>query len=75
MWWWTTCVILVIYSLASTWSSYWRLRHIKGPRLAAFSHVWYIRTALSEKAHLYLSDVCTKYGTLKRMASVKASES
>ncbi|KAJ9614034.1 hypothetical protein H2200_002170 [Cladophialophora chaetospira] len=67
MWWWTACLLLILYSIVSTARSYWRLRHFKGPRLAAFSHLWYIRAAVSEKAHLYLSDVCTKYGSIARI--------
>src|ERR1700744_1720180 len=60
--WWTACLVLVVYTLVSTARSYWRLRHFKGPPLAAFSHLWYIRAALSGRGHLYLSEVCTKYG-------------
>ena len=66
MWWELACLLLVVYSVASTARSYWRLRHFKGPRLAAFSQLWYIRAAISEKAHLYLSDVCTEYGAYFR---------
>jgi hypothetical protein len=64
MWWATAAVLLLVYSVLSTAVSYWRLRRFKGPRLAAFSHLWYTRVAISQQAHLYLSDVCTKYGDI-----------
>lgn len=42
--------------------SYTKLSHIPGPRLAAWSNVWWIRAALSKKGHLHLYEACEKYG-------------
>lgn len=54
---------LLTYYLISTTRAYFKLREFKGPRVAAFSNLWYIRAAVSGKPHLYLADVCTQYGT------------
>lgn len=58
---------LLWYTLTSI-RSYWRLRHIPGPRLAAFTSWWWIQAAVSGKGHLALADVCTKYGSIARIS-------
>lgn len=63
MWIRSIAFLVLAYLIVSTGRSYWRLRKFKGPPLAAISDLWYIRAAISQKPHLYLSDVCTKYGT------------
>ena len=56
----------ILYYVISTVRSYWRLRHIKGPPLAAISHLWYVRAAVANKAYLRLSEACDKYGKYAR---------
>ena len=55
-------VIFLSYLVASTVASYWTLRHFPGPWLAGFSNLWYIKAATSGESHLYLANVCNKYG-------------
>ncbi|RVX68754.1 hypothetical protein B0A52_07640 [Exophiala mesophila] len=57
----------ILYYVISTVRSYWRLRHIKGPPLAAISHLWYVRAAVANKAYLRLSEACDKYGPTTRI--------
>ncbi len=55
---------IVTYYTISIVQSYWRLRHIPGPKLAAISNLWWIRAAVSGTGHLALADVCDKHGKL-----------
>lgn len=55
-------VWLAWYIVTSTYS-YWRLRHIPGPRLASFTSWWWIWAAVGGKGHLTLADACNHYGT------------
>jgi hypothetical protein len=55
-------VWLAWYIVTSTYS-YWRLRHIPGPRLASFTSLWWIWAAVGGKGHLTLADACNRYGT------------
>lgn len=50
------CVILS-YVLA-----YRRLSHIPGPRLAAWSNIWWVQAALSKRGHIRLYEACEEYG-------------
>lgn len=45
--------------------SYWRLRHIPGPRIASFTSWWWIRAAVGGKGHLALADACNRYGIVE----------
>lgn len=57
-------VLLIIVWLAlSTLRQYLRLRHIKGPPLAAFTQTWLIRCVGGGRTHLDLWEACQKYGT------------
>lgn len=60
-------LLLVAYYGYCTVTSYWRLRHFRGPRWAAWSGLWYLRASKSGRAHLCLSEVCTEYGSLARI--------
>jgi hypothetical protein len=53
---------IIAYYVISSIQSYWRLRHIPGPPLAAFTSLWWIRATNSGEGHLALADVCTNYG-------------
>lgn len=54
--------LFIVYFFLIYLLSYRRLRHIPGPRLAAWSNLWWIRAATGGEAHLRLYDVCAKYG-------------
>jgi hypothetical protein len=52
------CVIIDYYS---SWS---KLKHIKGPFLAAHSKLWLLRTVSGGRMHEEFYQVCQKYGVL-----------
>ncbi|KKY16998.1 putative cytochrome p450 [Phaeomoniella chlamydospora] len=58
--------VITYYSITSV-QAYWRLRHFKGPTLAAWSNLWYVRAVVSGKAHLYMADACRRYGPIVRV--------
>lgn len=51
----------------STVRQYRRLRHFKGPPLAAVSKFWHLKTATSPRAYLELYEVTQKYGEVSRL--------
>lgn len=53
---------LVYYAVASI-SSYRKLRHIPGPRLAAFSQLWLFKVTAGGDLYLTAEKVIRKYGT------------
>lgn len=64
------CVItglVLLYHVLTSIAAYWRLRHFKGPTLAAWSEIWSIRAAVSQKGHLEYADVCERYGRIARI--------
>lgn len=60
----TALLVYVVYQVYSWIASYRRLSHIPGPRLAAWSNLWWVRAAVSRKGHLYLDEVLRQYGEL-----------
>lgn len=74
-----TALLITAVTLWLTWyvvtsaTSYWRLRHIPGPTLAAFTSWWWIRAAVSGEGHLALADACTQYGMLQRDVPIAKS--
>jgi len=62
VWPYALLAIVLLYYLIQTTRSYLRLKQFRGPWLASFSNLWYIRAANSTKSHLYFQDVCEKYG-------------
>lgn len=71
---WSIALALLIsaYIVFSYTTSYRRLSHIPGPRLAAWSNLWWIRAASSKRGHLRLNEVCEQYGMyLNRLLSTK----
>ncbi|KAH7353681.1 cytochrome P450 [Plectosphaerella cucumerina] len=68
-----TTVAAVVATLAVSWfsvssfRSYWRLRHIKGPPLAAWSIWWLVRTVGGTRAYLDFWEVNQKYGDIARV--------
>ncbi|KAI8216517.1 hypothetical protein K4K54_012135 [Colletotrichum sp. SAR 10_86] len=59
--------IFILWWLFSTVKQYLRLRHFRGPPLAAFSKLWHLKTVWGPKAHLDFYDVVKKYGNLARV--------
>ncbi|PHH79236.1 hypothetical protein CDD80_5320 [Ophiocordyceps camponoti-rufipedis] len=58
---------LVVWRAWSTLSQYWRLRHVPGPRCAAFSKWWLLRAVAGGRTHLDLYEACQKYGSITRI--------
>ncbi|KAJ0387841.1 hypothetical protein COL922a_001392 [Colletotrichum nupharicola] len=63
------CILgmFILWWLFSTVKQYLRLRHFRGPPLAAFSKLWHLKTVWGPKAHLEFYDVVKKYGNLARV--------
>jgi len=64
---WTTLLIIVLliaiaYTIEETIRQWYRLRHIKGPSLAAFSNLWLVRACWNGSMHLEFGAVSEKYG-------------
>lgn len=55
-----TVIVLVIANQVRSW---YRLRHIPGPRIAAWSTWWQLREALSGQYHERLKQASDAYGT------------
>ncbi|KAL4928037.1 cytochrome P450 [Aspergillus undulatus] len=60
---------LLIFTLLATKSirSYLRLRQFPGPRIAAFSKIWMMRSTLHGRMHLDVAEACKQYGRLTRI--------
>lgn len=50
--------------VAQTISTWYRLRHFKGPFLATLSNLWLMRAVMDGKMHLHYWEANKKYGTL-----------
>ena len=59
--------LYLTYFVVSTVRSYRRLRHIKGPPLAAWTNLPLWRELTSTTTHLWLSEVSSKYGPIARI--------
>ncbi|CRG91690.1 Alpha-galactosidase 3 [Talaromyces islandicus] len=60
-------IALFAYIVGSTFYSWYRLRHIKGPWLASVSKSWLIWRTLAGTFDQDFHDVCEKYGRLARI--------
>ncbi|KAI5861641.1 BcABA1, cytochrome P450 monooxygenase [Durotheca rogersii] len=60
-------VVWACYFFISSFASWYRLRHIPGPPLAAFSYLWIARVAKSGKQFWVYRDMYKKYGPLIRV--------
>ncbi|EGY13725.1 pisatin demethylase [Verticillium dahliae VdLs.17] len=58
---------MLLSLLAHVYRAWYRLRHIPGPRWAAFSKWWMLRNTLSGKMHLALKRACDEYGPVVRI--------
>ncbi|KAH8193877.1 hypothetical protein TruAng_011957 [Truncatella angustata] len=65
--WFVVPITAILYYLATILTTWYRLRHIPGPRLASFSYIWLARTAMSGKQWWVYRDMCEKYGPLIRV--------
>jgi hypothetical protein len=54
------CLVNVL--VAHRFLVYRRLRHFKGPWLAAFSKLWMMKCTFAGTMHLDVADVCAQYG-------------
>jgi hypothetical protein len=54
-------LVLLVF-LAQVYRDWYRLKHIPGPRWAAFSKAWMLRNTLSGSMHLALKRACDVYG-------------
>ena len=59
--------VLVVYFLVTTFTSWYRLRHIPGPFLGSISYLWLARTAKSGRQFWIYRDMYQKYGPLIRV--------
>lgn len=55
-------VSFITYSVALRISNWYKLRHIPGPSLAAWSRLWLLRHVISGKLCKKLEEVCNTYG-------------
>lgn len=58
-------VVFVLWYVASSLASWYRLRHIPGPRLASFSYLWVMSKVLRGRGTEY--EQLSKYGSLVRI--------
>ena len=64
----TTAVLLLLTAwLARSFRSWYRLRHIPGPRLASHSAAWLLRKLLSGRFHEHMREASDHYGPLVRI--------
>lgn len=67
-------LLFCLFLVASCVHSYWRLRHFKGPRLAAWTDFWYVKLSTSGEAHLLLGDLVDKYGEYLKSSVVVVAD-
>jgi hypothetical protein len=61
---WQLVAALLITAVVVSWTrSYLRLRHIPGPRFAAFSKLWLLQKTIGGRFHLDTVEACARYGT------------
>ncbi|KIH92465.1 Cytochrome P450 family protein [Sporothrix brasiliensis 5110] len=60
-------VVALVYYVTSSIRSYLHLRHIPGPRWAAWTDLWLVRGQLSGQLNFTLQSVNEKYGNLARI--------
>jgi hypothetical protein len=68
-------LLLIVYYGVTTAISYRRLAHIPGPRLAAFSELWFFNATSKGDLYLEAERVLRKYGVLVRVAPVPCTDS
>jgi hypothetical protein len=56
--------ILLTVAIVLRTQTYFRLRHIPGPPLAAISEFWLLRKTLGGRLHLDTAQACRKYGRI-----------
>lgn len=59
--------VAFLYFLITTIISYRKLRHIKGPRLAALSQLWLFNVTAKGDVYLAAEHVLRKYGKLRTL--------
>ena len=64
--------LFAIYYGITTYISYRRLAHIPGPRLAAFSELWFFNATSNGDLYLEAERVLRQYGALRHLATTAA---
>lgn len=59
--------------LVQSFRSWYRLRHFKGPRFAAFSRLWLARHVAGGTMHLDFQEVNEKYGMSMKSISTSSA--
>lgn len=57
-----SCLLSIVYFIASAFSTYRKLRHIPGPRFAAFSQLWLFNVTAKGDVYLSAEKVLREYG-------------
>lgn len=68
------CLFSFLYFVSSTISTYRKLRHIPGPRLAAFSQLWLFNVTAKGDVYLSAEKVLRKYGASVPITSATCSD-
>src|ERR1700694_519436 len=55
-------ILVATYLVAQRLQAWYRLRHIKGPSLAAFSDIWMLKRVWKGTLYEDLGDLCAQYG-------------
>jgi hypothetical protein len=63
--------IVVAFFAIGRIRQYWRLRHFGGPATTGFSWLWHSKTVISGQSPKYYGEVCEKYGTFKKFATLQ----
>ncbi|KAH8172544.1 cytochrome p450 domain-containing protein [Sarocladium implicatum] len=66
--WGVTACLLGAYVLVRRVLTWWRLRHVPGPTVAAWTSLWLINKTWQGKVFESLGQVCERYGPIARIA-------
>ena len=62
---WAVFGLLVAAYVGNAIRVWYRLKHIKGPFIAAFSKFWLVRSHVKQTVYLDVAAACDKYGKLE----------
>lgn len=54
--------LLASYVFYTFVTAYWKLRHFKGPRIAAWTDWYFVWLSISGKQHILIGDLVDHYG-------------
>lgn len=55
-------VVLAIYTVYTFVAAYWRLRNFKGPKIAAWTDLYFLKASISGRQHAIWSELIDEYG-------------